>query len=93
MEQEVLTQLVILGILVEVITNAVKHTAPNLQKRYMRLLAGTVAILIAILARVGMFAALHIYFPTPIIDYVLTGLILSRGSNFIHDISNRLGRI
>ena len=58
-----------------------------------------VANIISLIAGVGLsfifqaqlFAALGLEVAYPVIDTILTGLVLSRGSNYVHDLISRMG--
>ena len=50
-----------------------------------------VGICVSILAKIDIFAMQGISLSIPLIGYVLTGILLSRGANFIHDLFNKLG--
>jgi hypothetical protein len=45
-----------------------------------------VGILVCVAARVDLFAELGFMVEIPYLGYILTGVIASRGSNFVHDI-------
>lgn len=51
-----------------------------------RIGAMVVGILLAFGARLDLFVLLGISFVIPYLGYILTGLLLSRGANFVHDL-------
>lgn len=50
-----------------------------------------VGIGVSILAKIDIFAMQGITLSIPLIGWVLTGILMSRGANFIHDLFNKLG--
>lgn len=52
-----------------------------------------VGIFICILAKVDFFKLFGINFSVEYFGYVLTGLIVSRGSNFLHDLFGSIDKI
>lgn len=50
-----------------------------------------VGIAVSILAKIDIFAMQGITLSIPLIGWVLTGILMSRGANFIHDLFNKLG--
>lgn len=50
-----------------------------------------VGIGVSILAKIDVFAMQGITLSIPLIGWILTGILMSRGANFIHDLFNKLG--
>ena len=50
-----------------------------------------VGIAVSILAKIDIFAMEGITLSIPLIGWILTGILMSRGANFIHDLFNKLG--
>ena len=50
-----------------------------------------VGIGVSILAKIDIFAMQGINLSIPLIGWILTGILMSRGANFIHDLFNKLG--
>ena len=50
-----------------------------------------VGIGVSILAKIDIFAMQGISLSIPLVGWVLTGILMSRGANFIHDLFNKLG--
>lgn len=50
-----------------------------------------VGILVSILAEIDIFTMQGINLSVPVIGWILTGILLSRGANFIHDLFNKIG--
>lgn len=50
-----------------------------------------VGIGVSILAKIDIFTMQGISLSIPLIGWILTGILMSRGANFIHDLFNKLG--
>ena len=50
-----------------------------------------VGIVVSILAKIDIFAMQGISLSIPLIGWILTGILMSRGANFIHDLFNKIG--
>ena len=50
-----------------------------------------VGIGVSILAKIDIFAMQGISLSIPLIGWILTGVLMSRGANFIHDLFNKIG--
>ena len=82
--------LFIFAILVEAIINMTigdVTTCPGWVKKVASIVLG---IGVCIVYRVGLIALLGVEGGIPIVDYVLTGIIISRGSNFLNDLLTRI---
>lgn len=82
--------LIVLAILVEVCVDIIKSAIPAISGWSSRLTSIVVGILLATVTTTGLLNALAVQLTVPWIDYFLTGLIISRGSNFIHDLLGKL---
>lgn len=82
--------LVVLAILVEVCVDIIKSAIPVIRGWKSQLTSIIVGILLATATATGMLNSLGVQLSVPWIDYFLTGLIISRGSNFIHDLLAKL---
>ena len=49
-----------------------------------------IGILISILAKIDIFELQGLVLSIPFIGYILTGILISRGSNFIHDLYGKI---
>lgn len=49
-----------------------------------------VGIFIAVVAKVDLFNLQGIIITIPYVPYILTGILISRGSNFIHELYNNI---
>ncbi|HHY36077.1 MAG TPA: hypothetical protein GX518_00115 [Firmicutes bacterium] len=86
---ESLTIIIVLSVLNEIITEIIKTAFPIL-KRYVMVIAIVCGVVLCIQARVGLLAVLGVTLHSPAMDYILTGVIISRGSNVIHDLIAQL---
>ncbi|MFW6022864.1 MAG: hypothetical protein ACOCQW_05085 [Halanaerobiaceae bacterium] len=90
---ESLTTVFLLAIIVEVVTNGIKAALPFVKggekKNGSRLTAAIVGIILCITTHVGILHNLEIEISLDIIDYIITGIIISRGANTVHDITSR----
>ncbi|MFW6006480.1 MAG: hypothetical protein ACOCQ5_00725 [Halanaerobiales bacterium] len=83
---ESFTIILVLAVIVEVVTNGVKAAFPFLKGNRSRIIAAVIGIFICISTRIGILQRLEINMQYQIIDYILTGIVISRGSNAVHDI-------
>lgn len=84
-----ITTLIIVAILVEAVWENLKTVwdgKPNIN----RIGSLVLAILICILTKLDLFAIVGIYLSVPVIAYILTGIIVSRGANFVNDLFGRI---
>ena len=84
-----ITTLIIIAILVEAIWENIKTIWEN-GLNVNRIGALVLAILICTLASVNIFDLLGINLAYNIIGYILTGIIVSRGANFVNDLFGRI---
>lgn len=82
--------LIILGIEVEAVWETLKMTWQDGKVSVDRIGALIVGLLIAIGANIEINKLLGIEIIFPYVDTILTGIIISRGSNFIHDLINKI---
>lgn len=82
--------LTILALLVEVCVDIIKAAIPLIHGWKSQLTSVVVGVLLATATTTGLLGALQVNLSSPWIDYFLTGLIISRGSNFIHDLLSKL---
>ncbi|MCR3922610.1 MAG: hypothetical protein NUK65_08875 [Firmicutes bacterium] len=84
---EALSTIVVLAIIVEFTTEIVKSIVPSIRGQYSRIVAILLGMILCVSTRSGLLAIFMIEpFFLPQIDYFLTGLIISRGSNILHDL-------
>ncbi|WP_353892606.1 hypothetical protein PRVXH_001962 [Proteinivorax hydrogeniformans] len=85
-----LTTLVILSILIEFTIEIIKNSFPTIKDYKTQILSIILGIAVSITTTTGLLSALDIETTVPLIDYFLTGLIISRGSNVVHDLIKKL---
>ena len=83
--------IVTVALLVEAIWETLKLVWKDGKANVNTIGALVVGILTAILAKLDIFAMQGISLTIPVISYVLTGILISRGANFIHDLFNKIG--
>ena len=83
--------LVTMGILVEAVVEVIKSIYDNGKLNKVILLSILVGILFAFTLQVDIFQLLGIEVHIDYVGIVATGMIISRGSNFVHDIISQLG--
>ena len=86
MVMEPLSIVLVLSVMVEVITNGIKAAFPALKGEKSRIIATIIGILLTVSTRVGILTTLNIELNYIFIDYIVTGIVISRGSNAVHDI-------
>lgn len=82
--------LVIVAILVEAIWENIKMVFPNKKFSISMLGSLLVSILICILTKVDIFPVVGLTISIPVIGSILTGIIVSRGANFVNDLFTKL---
>ena len=82
--------LIIVAILVEAIWENLKMTYVEGKFNINMLGALLLGILVCILAKLNIFEYVGITISIDIIGYILTGIIVSRGANFVNDLFDRL---
>jgi phage-related protein len=82
--------LTVLAMLVEVCVDIIKVAIPVIRDWKSQLTSVVVGVLLATATATGLLSALQVNLAVRWIDYFLTGLIISRGSNFIHDLLSKL---
>jgi len=85
--------LLILALAVEIVTNAVKnYLKPVQSKGYTTIAAAILGVVLCWAGNVGIFNANGIEFigTYPIVDYVVTGLIVSRVAGLLNGLSKKL---
>ena len=81
-----LTIILVLAVIVEVVTNGVKAAFPILKGNHSRLVAAVIGALLCVTTKIGILSNLEIQVKYQLIDYIITGIVISRGSNAVHDI-------
>ena len=55
-----------------------------------RLGAIIISVFVALIAGLDLFVLIGIPLAIPVVGFILTGLLISRGSNFVHDLYKKL---
>lgn len=86
--------LIVVAILAEAVWEILKNLIPNMNDKvwnYINLVGSlAIGILIAFISDVNIFALLNIDLKWPVVGVILTGILISRGSNYIHDLVSKL---
>ncbi len=93
MTWEALTTIFVLAIIVEFSTEVLKSIVSSIRGPYSRGAAVLIGIILCVSTRSGLLSIFNIYPLYPLIDYLLTGMIISRGSNIIHDLVSKMESI
>jgi hypothetical protein len=91
MTMDALTTILLLALVVEFATEIIKslfHTKKGLSKA----LAILLGMILCVSTRTGLLRVFGLETFYPLVDYLVTGLIISRGSNIIHDLFSRLSQ-
>lgn len=83
-------QLVIVAILIEAIWENIKMVWQNGKFSIDKIGSLVISILICILAKIDIFPIVNLSIMVPVIGSILTGIIVSRGANFVHDLFNKI---
>ena len=83
-------QLVIVAILIEAIWENIKMIWQNGKFSIDKIGSLAISILICILAKIDIFPIVNLSIMVPVIGSILTGIIVSRGANFVHDLFNKI---
>ncbi|MFW5985738.1 MAG: hypothetical protein ACOCQH_00100 [Halanaerobiales bacterium] len=86
MVTEAITTIMLLAVIVEVVTNGIKSAFPVLKGERSRIVAAAVGIILCLYTNIGILNRFNIEIKYALIDYFITGIIISRGSNAVHDI-------
>lgn len=84
------TQLIIISILVEAIWENIKMIYQNKKISISMIASLLISIFLCIVANIDIFPILEISISTPIIGNIFTGIIVSRGANFVNDLFSKL---
>lgn len=86
-------QIIVIAILAEAIWENLKMIWQEGKLSIDKLGALIVSVIIAIATQLDIFAILNFNIPIPFIGSFLTGILISRGANFIHDILTKIQTI
>lgn len=83
-------QLVIIAILVEAIWENLKMILDKNKLNFNMIGSLLLSMIICVLAQINIFEIVGINLIVPIIGSLLTGIIVSRGANFVNDLFKKL---
>lgn len=84
------SQLIIIAILVEAIWENLKMIWDKNKLNINMLGSLLLSMIICVLAQINIFTIVGIELIVPTIGYLLTGIIVSRGANFVNDLFSKL---
>ena len=82
--------LLVTSILVESVWETLKMTWQNGKFSIDRIGALVVGIVMALITKLDILQVLGINCVIPIVGYILTGVLISRGANFMHDLIRKV---
>lgn len=83
-------QLVIVAILCEAIWENLKMVWQNGKFSIDKIGSLVISILVCILSNIDIFPVVQLSISVPVIGSILTGIIVSRGANFVHDLFTKI---
>ncbi len=89
----VIVQLLVIALIGEAIWETLKMTWQEGKVKVDRIGMIVVGLLLAFGAQADLLAMVGIPLVIPYLGYVLTGLLISRGANFLHDIWSAIGAL
>ncbi len=90
MSLEPLATITVLAFIVEFVTEIITSMFPGLKKIGGKQVAAIMGMLICLATQSGLLTLLNIQVNFVYLDYLVTGLIISRGSNVIHDLFKQI---
>lgn len=90
---EKLLVIIMVALIAESVWETLKMTWQEGKVSIDRIGALVVALLLAIGTRLDLLSLLDIKTSIPYLGVVLTGILISRGSNFIHDLLVKIGQV
>lgn len=87
---EMVTQLIIIAVLVEALTEVFKSIFKDGKLDKSSILSIVVGLILAFTINLDLFVAIGLVPTVPFIGVVATGLLISRGANTVHDVISRI---
>lgn len=87
---EVILQIAVLGFLVEALVDTLKLLYADGKIIKSKLVSIVIGLVVALAVGADIFDAIGITTQFPIVGVVSTGILISRGGNFIHDLVDRI---
>ncbi|HHX87320.1 MAG TPA: hypothetical protein GX693_03955 [Firmicutes bacterium] len=79
-----------LAFMVEFLTETVRENCPYASRLPAGIISSVFGILLCSLTGIGLLQIIGSYVRSPVLDYIITGLIISRGSGVVHDFISAL---
>jgi hypothetical protein len=76
-----------LAILVEAVTEIAKAAVPVIGGTYSWIISVICGVALTVSTGIGLLQTVGVAIAYPIVDYIVTGIIISRGANYLHDLS------
>ena len=86
-------QLIIVAILVEAIWENIKIVYQGGKLLISRIGSLVISIIICVIANVDIFPVVGVSMSIPFIGSILTGIVVSRGANFVNDLFTKLKEV
>lgn len=83
-------QLVVIAILIEAIWENLKMIWDNGKLSIDKLGSLIMSVIVCVLVNVDIFPIVSLPIAIPFVGSILTGIIVSRGANFVHDLFNKI---
>ncbi|HPT84059.1 MAG TPA: hypothetical protein PLM25_09215 [Limnochordia bacterium] len=87
---QLLGKVLAIAFVIEVLTNTIKALLPDLNRRHLPLISGVLGVCLAWVSGVGLLSTLDIPVRNVLLDYLVTGIVTSRGANIVHDLAKTL---
>lgn len=87
---QLLGKVMAIAFLVEVLTNTIKTALPKLNRQYIPFIVGCLGVTMAWGTGIGVLTTLEIPVRHVLVDYLVTGIVISRGANMVHDLAKTL---
>lgn len=90
---ESVLQILVVALLAETIWENLKMIWQNGKFSIDKMGALIISIIVTVCTQIDMFAILNFNIPIPFIGSILTGILISRGANVVHDLLNKIQEI
>lgn len=90
---ESVLQILVVALLSETIWENLKMIWQNGKFSIDKLGALIISIIVTVCTQIDMFAILNFNIPIPFVGSILTGILISRGANVVHDLLNKIQEI
>jgi hypothetical protein len=87
---QLLGKVLAIAFVIEVLTHTIKTLIPDLNRRHLPFIYGVLGVCLAWMSGVGLLSTLDIPVRHVILDYLVTGIVTSRGANIVHDLAKTL---